>query len=265
MQSQPLVIIGAPRSGTTFLCNVLNRHPLIELTDESRIFVCIKDLIEARSARPDLIGVAFHDRFTRFVRDRAGGWIEDFYRNELGFTAPIWGDKHPPYADPALLSGRRGSVERLPRSGSALRLIRSVLPTAKFIHIHRDPRDVAFSLVGRGWTPSVEDGVQVWRQYVTEITEFFAEIDADHQLTIAYGDLLEAIEPSAAVLGRFLGLADWSAIAAFLQAQRRHPTPFSNPVTNLAAVVRSRVVRPHNRRALALAGETAERLGYAVS
>ncbi|MGH7043317.1 MAG: sulfotransferase family protein [Acetobacteraceae bacterium] len=265
MQSQPLVIIGAPRSGTTFLCNVLNKHPLIQLTNESRVFVCLKDLIESRCARPDLVGHAFSERFARFARASSGAWIEDFYRHELGFTAPIWGDKHPSYTDPAVLSGRRGSVERLPRSGSCLRLIRDVLPSAKFIHIHRDPRDVAASLVGRGWTPSMEDGVQVWRQYVTEVTEFFAEIDADRQMTIAYDDLLEQIGPSASALGRFLGLADWTEIEAFLHAQRQHPTPFSDPVTDLSAGIRRWPGRLRNRQVLALAGKTAERLGYAVS
>ncbi len=264
MQSQPLMIIGAPRSGTTFLCQVLNQHPLIQLTNESRIFVCLKDFIESRCERPDLLGAAFRERFIGFVHANAGAWVEDFYRQALGITAPIWGDKHPSYADPAVLSGRKGGVARLPRSGSCLRLIRGCLPTARFIHIHRDPRDVAHSLLGRGWTGSLAEGVQVWRQYVGEITEFLAETGRDRQLTIAYGDLTDRIGPSAAAIGRFLGLAEWTEIETFLLAQRRDPTPFSDPVTDLTPG-RPRRARRHHRQAFALAGETAERLGYAPS
>lgn len=265
MRSQPLVIIGAPRSGTTFLCNVLNQHPQIHLTDESRVFVLLKDFIEVRSNRPDLIGRDFRDRFVAFARNSLGEWVERFYREVLGVTAPIWGDKHPPYADPTLLSGRKGAEPRLPRSGSALRLIRSCLPHAKFIHIHRDPLQVAHSLVRKGWAASIDDGVEVWRQYVGEIVEFFGETDRDRHLTIAYRDLLEAPELVSSTIGRFLRLPEWRSIEAFLLAQRQRPTPFSDPVTDLSDSYRVRAARHANRRALALAGETAERLGYAAS
>jgi hypothetical protein len=262
VNSQPLLIIGAPRSGTTFLCNVLNQHPLIGLTNESRIFVWLKDVLENSSGRPHLIGREFRHRFAGFVHQNAGNWIERFYREALGISAPIWGDKHPPYADPALLSGRKGAVERLPRSGSSLRLIRSCLPNAKFIHIHRDPSHVAHSLLSRGWTRSMEDGVQVWRQYITEIFEFFSEIDDEHRLSISYRELLGESEATAAALGRFLNLPEWTPIEAFLLAQHAHPTPFSDPVTELSAAYRKPTVMRSNGRALALAGEAAERLGY---
>jgi hypothetical protein len=266
VQSQPLFVIGAPRSGTTFLCQVLNQHPCIELTNESRIFVCLKDLIETRSKRPDLIGRDFRDCFTDFILAQAGELVERFYREGLGVTAPIWGDKHPPYADPSVLSGRSGSEIRLPQSGSCLRLIRSSLPAAKFIHIHRDPSEVAYSLVRKGWTPSMADGVCVWQQYVAEIVEFFAETDPGLHLTIAYRDLLAEPDVIAARIGGFLGLPDSTAIAAFLRAQHWHPTPFSDPVRNLTEVYHPRHPWQSNGHghAVALAGETAERLGYAA-
>jgi hypothetical protein len=262
VKSQPLFIIGAPRSGTTLLCHVLNHHPLIQLTNESRIFVWLKDLIEIRSGRPELIGRDFRRRFVKFVREGAGDWIERFYREGLGFTAPIWGDKHPPYADPAVLSRQKDIIERLPRSGSCLRLITSCLPNAKFIHIHRDPRHVAHSLVRKGWTQSMDDGVRVWRQYITEIIEFFGEIDDQRRLSISYRDLLDRPEPTAAAIGRFLGLSDWTPIKAFLLAQRLRPTPFSDPVTDLSAAYRMQADGHSDGWALAVAGEAAERLGY---
>jgi LPS sulfotransferase NodH len=262
MKSQPLFVIGAPRSGTTLLCHVLNQHPLIELTNESRIFVWLKDLIDIHSGRPELIGRKFRRRFVKFVRDGAGDWIERFYREGLGLTAPIWGDKHPPYADPAVLSRRKGSIERLPRSGSCLRLIRSCLPRAKFIHIHRDPRDVARSLARKGWTQSVEDGVRVWQQYAGEIIEFFGELDDRSRLTISYRELLDRPQATAAVIGRFLGLSDWTSIEKFLMAQRLRPTPFSDPVTDVSAAYRARADSRSNDWALAMAGEPAVRLGY---
>lgn len=264
MESQPLFVIGAPRSGTTFLCHILNQHSLIQLTNESRIFVLLKDLIEARSKRPDLIGRDFRDLFVDFLCSHAGDIVERFYRESLRVETPIWGDKHPPYGDPSVLSGRTGSQPRLPQSGSCLRLIRTLLPRAKFIHIHRDPLKVAHSLVKKGWTPSVDDGVQVWRQYVSEIVEFFAETGGDRHLTLAYHDLVAEPEATSALIGRFLGLTDWSEIEMTLLAQRHNPTPFSDPATNLVDAYRRPRGRSLSRQELALAGKAAEWLGYAT-
>ncbi len=238
---------------------------MIHLTNESRIFVFLKDLIEERSLRPHLIGRDFRERFKDFMRRNAGEIVERFYREGLDVTAPIWGDKHPPYADPAVLSGRKGAELRLPASGSCLRLIQACLPTTKFIHIHRDPLQVAHSLLGRRWAESLDDGVQVWRDYVSEIVAFLGDTDEAQHLTIRYSDLLADPEEITAAIGRFLDLPDVDPLKGFLLAQRQRPTPFSDPVTDLAAAYRVHPKRHANREALALAGATAERLGYVLS
>jgi hypothetical protein len=43
MTSFPLFVVGSPRTGTIFLCSVLNVHPLIQLTNECRVFELPKD------------------------------------------------------------------------------------------------------------------------------------------------------------------------------------------------------------------------------
>jgi Sulfotransferase family len=265
MQSFPLFIVGSPRSGTTFLCSVLNVHPLIQLTNECRVFALVKEMTDVGSHRPDLLSPAYRDRFQAFGRRTLGRWVERFYREELGMTAPIWGDKHPPYADPALLSGRVGSIEREPRSGSCLRLIRELLPHARFIHIHRDPGHVANSLLRKRWIGSIEDGVRVWGQYVGEILDFFGELPQGHALTISYRDLIEDAGATVAGIGRFLGLADASPISDFLASQRHAPTPFSDPVTDIADLYLIPAAATNDDKLLALAGRAASSLGYAAA
>lgn len=240
MRSQPLWIVGAPRSGTTFLAAVLNRHPMIGLTNESRVFVLLKHILERACAEPELLDYEQRERFTAFLKREAGALIERYYREALGIAAPVWGDKHPPYADPTVLSGRVGARPMLPVSGSCLRLIREVLPDSKFIHIHREPSEVAHSLDRKGWVPSVADGMAVWRQYVREVDEFFGEVEKENRLVVAYADLLEEPEESASSLARFLGLADARPMELFLRAQHHAPTPFSAPVRNLNAVYGTR-------------------------
>jgi hypothetical protein len=265
MESFPLFIVGSPRSGTTFLCSVLNAHPLIQLTNECRVFALLKDTLDAANKRPDLLSPICRERFSAFSQRTLGAWVERFYREELNITAPVWGDKHPSYADPTVLSGRTGSIERLPRSGSCLRVIRELLPQARFIHIHRDPRHVANSLLRKHWIGSVEDGIRVWEQYVGEIIDFFEEIPADRALTVSYRTVIEDPDATAASIGHFLGLADASPISDFLMSQRRTPTPFSDPVTDIADLYVIPDASPGDNSLLDLAGTVAARLGYAAA
>lgn len=250
MQSQPLFIIGAPRSGTTFLCNALNRHRLIHLTNESRIFVLLKHVVERCAVNPELVGEEYQQAFLAFMNRNAGELVEQFYRETLGITTPIWGDKHPPYADPTVLSGRDGSKPHFPQSGSCLPLIRSLMPSAKFLHIQRDGEQVARSLVRKGWTPSLADGVNVWEQYIGEIENFLSTTDPRRYLTVTYDELLAAPEATVALIGRFLSLPDWDEIEEFLVDQHFRPIPFSDPTTDLTKTYRGIDARRPRRYAL---------------
>ncbi len=261
--SQPLMILGAPRSGTTFLCETMNQHPEIGLTNECRIFVQLKHMIEEQTARPDLLSAEFRAPYAAFIRRNAGEWVERFYREELDIKTPIWGDKLPSYADPTVLSGRRGAAPNLPESGSCLQLIREALPRAKFIHIHRHPALVARSLVRKNWIGNMQAGHEVWRQYVSEITAFFGELPEDRQLTIGHAELLIQPDQSAHDIARFLGLADAEPIASFLRRQRSTPTPFSEPISDLSESYLTRARARVDYHALGSAAAWAERFGYA--
>ncbi len=89
------------------------------------------------------------------------------------------------------------------------------------------------SMKRRGWVRTVDDGVQVWRQHVSEIDAFFAELEDDRHLTLSLGDMVEQPEAIAAEIGDFLGLADVGPIERFLLAQREAPIPFSSPTSDL--------------------------------
>ncbi|MDD2876774.1 MAG: sulfotransferase [Acidiphilium sp.] len=260
--SQPLVIVGAPRSGTTFLCHVLNAHEDVGITNEARIFADLKQRLDPGAARDDLIGRDFQPQWLEFQRHHAGRWIEQFYREVLGIRTRIWGDKHPPYADPTILSGRNNAVPHPPQSGSCLGLINEVLPATKFIHIHRHPARVALSLARKGWIDSFEAGLGIWQQYITEIDRFFSQLPADRQLTIAHHDLLAEPDGSSHAIARFLDLSDAGPIARFLHAQRRAPTPFSEPMSVLGSA-RSPVSSREKRLAARQLGALAAQFGYA--
>lgn len=259
--SQPLIVIGAPRSGTTFLYNVLNEHPDIGLTNESRVFAELMHRLEVAGKRDDLVGKNIQPAWADFQRRHAGEWIEQFYREALNIRTPIWGDKHPPYADITLLTGREGAAAIQPQSGSCLALIAEILPRAKFIHIHRHPARVAQSLFAKRWIGSITEGLEIWRQYLTEISAFFATLPAARKLTLAHRALTGAPERSAAEIAAFLELPDPRSLSQFLRSQHRRPTPFSDPVSDLRAPGRA-VSEQDERNAERALGELAERFGY---
>jgi hypothetical protein len=264
MEPQPLFILGAPRSGTTFFCCALNQHPLISVTNESRIFVLLKDLIEARSERPDFLDPRFQEKFRIFAKRHAGAWVEQFYREALGVSTPIWGDKHTSYGDPAVLSGRAAGVMAEPRSGSCLRLIRDCLPGAKFIHLHRHPWHVAASMKRRGWVESMTAGLQVWRQHTREIEGFFAGLSPDQQLTLSFAEIVEHPDAVAHEISTFLGLGSARPIARFLCSQGAERTPFSSPTSDLGELLSMRDPGEHGRAALGNVADMAERYGYSA-
>ena len=262
MTSQPLFVLGAPRSGTTFLRYALNQHPLVHLTNEARIFVLLKELLEERAAMPHLLDGDLRDDFSAFFRRNAGELVERFYREQLGIVTPIWGDKHPSYGDPAVLSGRDGATMNDPASGSCLELIRTALPHAKFLHIHRHPWQVAASMKRRGWVESRAAGVQVWHQYVREIDAFMATLPEAQGLHLSHAELTRHPATAAKQIGAFLGLGVVAPIERFLTAQSHRPTPFSSPTTDLRRPV-TEELSERGLAALRGVADVAWRFGYA--
>ncbi|CAB3775752.1 hypothetical protein LMG28614_00077 [Paraburkholderia ultramafica] len=137
-------------------------------------------------------------------------------------------------------------------------------PQARFIHIHRDPRQVANSLLHKHWIGSIDDAVRVWGQYVGEILDFFEGLPAGFALTIPYRGLIENPDATGASIGSFLGLADASPISDFQISQRHAPTPFSDPVTDIADLYVIPSKPAGDDKLLALAGSAATHLGYAA-
>ncbi len=114
-------IVGSPRSGTTYLAEVLARHPDIAFLYEPYF------LWEFHS------GNGSDDR--RTVADLTGR-ARSYIRREFAlFHAK---------------SGRRLLLEKTPENAFKIPLMRAVFPAAKFLHLVRDGRDCVIS-INREW------------------------------------------------------------------------------------------------------------------
>lgn len=157
-------IVGTGRCGTTLLRVMLDAHPLLSIPPETHF---LAEVIASSSELDNLPG-AFLDAVTRSrnwsnfqvdastLLDRVsridpfdtGAALRAFYALYAErFGKPRWGDKTPAYL-------------------ARMRQVASLLPEAHFIHLVRDGRDVALSVLPlmdrSGEKHTVEDGARWW-------------------------------------------------------------------------------------------------------
>src|SRR3954451_7797903 len=184
-------ICGATRSGTTLLRLMLDSHPGLAIPGETHFIVTMikASWRRARSADELATLIVDSDRWGDFHLD------EDELRGRLRALDPLncadavreffglyaskqgkerWGDKTPGYV-------------------RSMRLVQKVLPEARFVHIIRDGRDVALSLVPRSWGPSTfAEAADNWRRRIEVARR--QQPYLDHYIEVHYEDLITDTE-----------------------------------------------------------------------
>ncbi len=129
---RPIFIVSAPRSGSTLLFETLARAPgLYTVGGESHGRIeklpalhpaaqgFQSNRLDAAAATPELVA-ALRQRFLEALRDRDGN------------AAPV---------------GRLRMLEKTPKNALRIPFLRRVFPEARFIFLHRDPREVIASMI----------------------------------------------------------------------------------------------------------------------
>ena len=194
------LVIGCARSGTSILGELIASHPDVKYVWEAH------EIWETAGS-----GLADSDRLlaehaTPEVRERLRSWI----REQQGSAALV--------------------VEKNPRNALRVPFLRAVFPEAKLMHIIRDGRDVACSLLpgigGAEWQHlkppswrtlfSEHSGVVrcalAWKETVQIARRDLAE--APH-LEVRYEHLVEDPRAEAHRIAAYLGLSDHPAMLAF--------------------------------------------------
>jgi Sulfotransferase family len=217
----PVVIYGAPRSGTTYLAALLNAHPEVHITNEVRLWVWAHRAL-AGLDHPQAL-YSLREEFAGHVRRELPELIRGFYREHWP-QARVWGDKNPHYA----------SAQHL----GVLETIVQLHPGAKFIHVIRDGRDVVASLIrkrhdtGELWLSS-ELAHEMWVNHVTTGHDFAAAAPAGTVLEIRYEDVVADDLAAARTLFAFLDLDVHPAVVEFCERESRQRTPVSGPTRDL--------------------------------
>jgi hypothetical protein len=254
----PVVIFGAPRSGTTYVNGILNAHPAVHITHETRLFVWAH--LTLSTLNNDHVALTHREQFREYLKPELAGLIRRFYV-ELAPTASVWGDKNPHYA--------------APRAEGVLETIVELFPGAKFIHVIRDGRDVVASLVrkrnpaGEPWV-SFETAHRVWNSHVTTGHEFVAGAAPGTAIEVRYEELIADDVELARTMCEFVGIDLHPQIVEFCERQREQRTPLSGPTRDLSKGAQASdwetVVSEQGRRdeSLDLLRENLLRFGYRV-
>ena len=198
-------ICGATRSGTTLLRLMLDSHPEVAIPGETHFVVpMIKQTWRrARSADELAALIVSSDRWGDFHLDEAelratlravdplncADAVRAFFRLYAEkHGKPRWGDKTPGYV-------------------RYMRLIQKTMPEARFIHIIRDGRDVALSLIPRSWGPStIGEAANNWRKRIEVARR--QEPFLNHYLEVHYEDVLTDTETVLRRVAEFIEL-EW--------------------------------------------------------
>lgn len=202
-------IVGVPRSGTTLLQAMLASHPRIAVPPETEFFM--KHRPPAGAARGD--EGAWVEHIDRWLASR--GFTEqglDAGAMRARLRALGASQRTAPGVFLELLAahsertGKPRIGEKSPHHCRHVEELAALFPHARFIHIHRDPRDVVASLMKVPWVKGSHLTLaRGWAKIMRDHSRLVRAMPADRYTTVRYETLVERPEDEAARLCTFLG------------------------------------------------------------
>jgi hypothetical protein len=274
-KDRPVFVGASPRSGTTLLRTMLNSHPDLAIPRESRFATNAFGLREY-----------FGDLSKEDNRQRCVEWIMD--RRKSGFAnleldpeeaaarmmgapgATIGSIVGTPFAMYAEATSAKRWGDKRPAYIRHTGRMFSMFPDAQFVHLVRDPRGSAASMLKVGWYDgSVPKAAELWVRSIEAAVAARAALRDDQFYELTYEDLLANPEGEIKQLTAWLGL-DPAGVSDMLNFHRQNDVPaskyhwrVSEPIDPAAATAWMTTL---DRDALALvehvAGDHMDRLGY---
>jgi hypothetical protein len=244
-----LFVVGCPRSGTTWLASMLQRHPRVVSAGESHAYETLLGPFLSRRTAGDR---GWRVALTRYELLRQTAWgvglhlyvdRPALYRLVAAARAHReWSDaeaamKVIEWAFDRFFVLRGGTVddvfvEKTPRHQFYARRILAQFPEARVVEVVRDGRDVCVSMqmlaASHPWSPaSRRVQAETWRRYVADgIALRTTEAFRDRVLQVRYEALHAAAEPEVARVLGFAGLECAPGLVADIVAAtdfRRYP------------------------------------------
>ena len=205
---EPIFIIGVDRSGTTLLSLMMASHSRIAIPYESHFFIPFYKNISSygdltqRKNRELLVNEILSERYVRRWDQKINisdinidkctslaltiNQIYTAYAKKLG--KDIWGDKSPDHT-------------------KEIHIINRLFPDSRFIHIIRDGRDVASSLVQQWWGPGDFITAICYWKYTIECARKMLRMLPEYRfIELNFENLIVDPENQLKNITKFLGL-----------------------------------------------------------
>jgi hypothetical protein len=265
----PVFIVGTPRSGTSLLRILLNRHPEIGLCEETYFFYYVFHRQRTFGKLEDIENRAFViDRYLETSRARRLNLDMESMRETLLREGTDYRQLFISLMRfYARYHGKKLYGEKTPHHALEVELLCSLFPDCRLIHLVRDPRDVVASLKRMPWgSSSIAANARLWVNCVTA-----AERCRERQnfLRVAYESL---VRDPAAELQRVCAFLDVQYNSDMLEAGSDNDADRWWFQRSREPVNRSRVEKWRNELTPAqisviewIAGSTMNQLGYGLS
>ncbi len=236
----PAFVIGAQRSGTTALALLLGEHPELSVLVNGKLAYLLivwllrqPEHLRAGHARLDEVAHSFLRRTPRNIdaglAERIAAYLYGDARRHLE-AAPA----DPRAAIRAICQdvgaivnpGHRCIVDKYNEYLMQLDELESLFPDARYVFIHRDPFDVAESMVrhfsDRPWVPAdLAGALRKWAHWNEQWLHRRASIPAHRQMTLRYEDVVRDPGPVMDGIADFLGVARQPALTLRAQSVLR--------------------------------------------
>lgn len=276
MSNEPFFIVGVGRSGTTLLRLMMHNHPRIAVPYESHFITSYIDKL------PDYGNLDIATNLQKLVVDILSeplleSWDHTFEESvvlaRVARPASLASVIDAIYADYAEAKGKvrwGDKSDYLDR----MHLINEVFPKAKFIHIVRDGRDVANSVMKMDWGPAdILRAADWWHEHVKMGRIVGRVLGPSRYTEIRYEDLTANPERELARLCAFLGEEYSDSMLRYHELPRstipearrgQHHNTDAPPTRTRSFAWKSEMPKRDQALFCQLAGETLNGLGYEV-
>ncbi len=171
----PVFIVGCDRSGTTLLRLMLVKSPVLHIPAETRFLTSLKkksrvygDFAQAYRRRTFVNDLKSNKATSTTYTFPAFKLTEEEAEKALAGAAPT----NYPGAAAALFAASAHKVnkkrwgDKTPKQVSDILWLARAFPNAQFIHVIRDGRDVAASILKAGWTKDAFEAAYYWVKQV---------------------------------------------------------------------------------------------------
>lgn len=265
----PVFIGGCDRSGTTFLAASLARFPGVIALPESHFIA----EAAARTQDPDYTITQMLKDFG--VHRRYGAWREagcgeplDIAEGALSHRAAI-DCLIRCYAEKCGFGSPRAFIEHAPPNIHYAAALSALFPDLKLLHIYRDGRAVAASLMPQDWGPNeITEMAKIWPREVSAGQAAIETLGAQHAVNLRYEDCIANGEAALHKLAEFIGaprnarLEEQSKFRQPAYSRKTHQLVGGKPDRTRLEAWRQKLSRREIEIFEALAGPALDELGY---